>query len=100
MNNEFHQRTFTIDFERDHVDADLRTVEMGVSSEEPVYRQQFGRNEVLDHSPDSIDMGFMQSKTAPLLLGHDPDDQIGVIESFYLDESSRRTKAVARFSQS
>ncbi len=100
MNNEFHQRTFTIDFERDHVDADLRTVKMGVSSEEPVYRQQFGRNEVLDHSPDSIDMGFMQSKTAPLLLGHDPDDQIGVIESFYLDESSRRTKAVARFSQS
>ena len=100
MNNEFHQRTFTIDFERDHVDADLRTVKMGVSSEEPGYRQQFGRNEVLDHSPDSIDMGFMQSKTAPLLLGHDPDDQIGVIESFYLDESSRRTKAVARFSQS
>ena len=100
MNNEFHQRTFTIDFERDHVDADLRTVEMGVSSEEPVYRQQFGRNEVLDHSPDSIDMGFMQSKTAPLLLGHDPDDQIEVIESFYLDESNRRTKAVARFSQS
>ena len=45
-------------------------------------------------------MGFMQSKTAPLLLGHDPDDQIGVIESFYLDQSSRRTKAVARFSQS
>ncbi len=100
MTNEFHQRTFTIDFERDHVDADLRTVEMGVSSEEPVYRAQFGRNEVLDHSPNSIDMGFMQSKTAPLLLGHDPDDQIGVIESFYLDESNRRTKAVARFSQS
>lgn len=100
MNNEFQHRTFTIDVERDHVDADLRTVEMGVSSEEPVYRAQFGRNEVLDHSPDSIDMGFMQSKTAPLLLGHDPDDQIGVIESFYLDQSSRRTKAVARFSQS
>tara|TARA_R100001230_G_C5683820_1_gene191907 strand:- start:654 stop:2501 length:1848 start_codon:yes stop_codon:yes gene_type:complete len=100
MTNEFHQRTFTIDFERDHVDADLRTVEMGVSSEEPVYRAQFGRNEVLDHSPDSIDMGFMQSKTAPLLLGHDPDDQIGVIESFYLDQDLRRTKAVARFSRS
>ena len=80
------------------IDEDKRTVRIGVSSETPVERS-FGM-EVLGHSKDEINMEFMQSKTAPLLLDHDMKKQIGVVEEFKLDETAKRTTAVVRFGKS
>ena len=80
------------------IDEDKRTVRIGVSSETPVERS-FGM-EVLGHSEDEINMEFMQSKTAPLLLDHDMKKQIGVVEEFKLDQAAKRTTAVVRFGKS
>jgi len=71
---------------------------MGVSSEEPVERS-FGM-EVLGHSAEDINMEFISSGRAPLLLDHDMEKQIGVIEEFKLDETAKRTTAVVRFGKS
>ena len=82
----------------DSMDAqvvDERRVQMAISSEQPVERS-FG-SEVLDHSAESIDLSFLNSGRAPLLLDHDPTQQIGVIESVDLDGSARRLRATVRF---
>jgi HK97 family phage major capsid protein/HK97 family phage prohead protease len=80
------------------VDEDNRRVRVGVSSEEPVERS-FGM-EVLGHSAGDINMKFINSGRAPLLLDHDMSKQIGVIEEFKLDETAKRTTAVVRFGKS
>jgi HK97 family phage major capsid protein/HK97 family phage prohead protease len=77
---------------------DDRRVSMSVSSENPVERQ-FGQ-EVIVHSENTLDLKFLRSGNAPLLLDHDPERQIGVIESVSLDSSARRLRATARFSRS
>jgi HK97 family phage major capsid protein len=77
------------------VDAGKRRVKVAVSSEEPVERS-FGI-EILDHKPGSIDLSFLNSGRAPLLLDHDPTQQIGVVESVTLDGSARRLRATVRF---
>ena len=77
------------------VDEDKRTVRMAISSEEPVARS-FGM-EVLEHSEEAMDLSFLKSGRAPLLLDHDPEKQVGVIESVSLDDSARRLRATVRF---
>jgi Caudovirus prohead protease. len=42
----------------------------------------------------------LNSGRAPLLLDHDPTQQIGVIESVTLDESARKLRATVRFGKS
>lgn len=76
-------------------EMDDRRVEMSVSSEKPVERS-FGR-EVIIHSEETLDLEFLSSGNAPLLLDHDPERQIGVIESVNLDDSARRLRATVRF---
>ena len=89
----------TIDLSRaSYVDEENRRVRVGVSSEEPVERS-FGM-EVLGHSEGDINMEFIASGRAPLLLDHDMTKQIGVIEEFKLDETAKRTTAVVRFGKS
>jgi HK97 family phage major capsid protein/HK97 family phage prohead protease len=89
----------TIDLSKhSYLDEENRTVRIGVSSEEPVERS-FGM-EVLGHSEGDINMEFIASGRAPLLLDHDMTKQIGVIEEFKLDESAKRTVAVVRFGKS
>ena len=73
------------------IDQEKRTVRIAVSSEEPVDRS-FGA-EILDHSEKSIDLAFARSGRMPLLLDHDPRQQIGVVESVDLDGSARRLRA-------
>jgi HK97 family phage major capsid protein/HK97 family phage prohead protease len=80
------------------IDPDTRTVRVGVSSEEPVKRS-FGM-EVIDHSRESMNLDFLNSGRAPLLLDHDMERQIGVVESVELDEEARRLRAVVRFGKS
>ena len=77
------------------IDAGKRRVKVAVSSEEPVDRS-YGI-EILDHKPGSIDLSFLNSGRAPLLLDHDPTQQIGVVESVTLDGSARRLRATVRF---
>jgi len=77
------------------IDEEKRTVKIAISSEEPVARS-FG-NEVLEHTAEAIDLSFLASGRAPLLLDHDPEKQIGVIESVDLDSSARRLRATVRF---
>ncbi len=89
----------TIDLSKsEYIDEDNRRVRVGVSSEEPVERS-FGM-EVLGHSADDINMEFIGSGRAPLLLDHDMEKQIGVVEEFKLDETAKRTTAVVRFGKS
>lgn len=78
------------------VDEENRRAMIAVSSEEPVQRS-FGM-EVLEHSPEAIDMAFLASGRAPLLMDHNPERQIGVIESVSLDDD-RRLRAQVRFSR-
>jgi HK97 family phage major capsid protein/HK97 family phage prohead protease len=88
-------KTRSMDGGADVVDVDARRVKIAVSSEEPVERS-FG-NEILDHGERSIDLSFLNSGRAPLLLDHDPRQQIGVVESVTLDGSARRLRATVRF---
>jgi len=89
----------TIDLSKhSYLDEEKRIVRVGVSSEEPVERS-FGM-EVLGHSAGDINMEFINSGRAPLLLDHDMTKQIGVIEEFKLDETAKRTTAVVRFGKS
>lgn len=80
------------------IDQEKRTVMVGVSSEEPVERS-FGM-EVIDHSRENMNLAFLNSGRAPLLLNHDSDKVIGVIESVELDEQARRLRAKVRFGKS
>lgn len=82
------------DMEARAIDEDTRRIRMSISSETPVMRS-FGA-EVLEHSKDAIDLSFIASGRAPLLLDHDPSLQIGVLESVELDPETRRLRAVAR----
>ena len=97
IDEKIEYRTVTLSRSQ-HIDEEKRTVRMGVSSEEPVERS-FGK-EVLSHKAEDINMSFIQSKTAPLLLDHDMTKQIGVIEEFRLDEEAKRTTALVRFGKS
>ena len=69
------------DFQVESSDKETRTVEMSVSSEAPVKRMWAGVTglEILDHSPDSIDLKRFDNGSAPLLMDHDPTKQIRVI---------------------
>lgn len=87
-----------MELEAKTVDEDTRRVRIAISSEEPVQRS-FGM-EVLEHSAEAIDLSFLASGRAPLLLDHDPEKQIGVIESVDLDGSARRLRATVRFGKS
>jgi len=77
------------------IDKERRTVEVAISSEFPVMRD-FGV-EVLDHSPESINLTRMQR--APLLDNHNRSRQIGVVEECWLGPD-RRLRARVRFSRS
>ena len=77
------------------IDEEKRTANMVVSTEEPVDRS-FGA-EILDHSPESIDLSFAKSGRMPFLLDHDPKQQIGVVEDVRLDGLSRKLRAKVRF---
>lgn len=81
----------------DAEEVDERRVRMSISSEARVERS-FG-DEVLDHSEGSVDLSFLRSGNAPLLLDHDPEKQIGIIESVELDGSARRLRATVRFAK-
>lgn len=91
------QHRAAIDIEARAIEGDDRRVEMAISSEMPCERS-FG-NEVLVHSEETMNLDFLRSGRAPLLLDHDPTKQIGVIESVNLDAGAGVLRANVRFSR-
>ena len=85
------------DMEAKVIDEEKRTAQIAVSSELPVERS-FGK-EVLMHEDGAVDLAFLASGRAPLLLDHDMERQIGVIESVSLTED-RKLRAKVRFGRS
>ena len=78
------------------IDAEARTVELAFSSEAEV--QRWWGIEVLSHDTGAVVLARLQDG-APLLVNHDTDDQVGVIESVSID-ADRRGRAVVRFGRS
>jgi HK97 family phage major capsid protein len=70
-------------------------IPVALSSETPVERS-FGI-EILDHSREGVDLTYA-GEGLPLLLDHDPTQQVGIIEDVRLDGG--RVRGMARFSRS
>jgi HK97 family phage major capsid protein/HK97 family phage prohead protease len=68
-----------------------RTFDLSISSETPVERE-FGY-EVLSHSKDSVDLSFLASGNAPVLLYHDTQRMIGRVLTAWVDPASRKLRA-------
>lgn len=83
-------------FEVRSINEENRTVDLSFSSEEP-YERYWGI-EILDHSPTSVNLSRLNN-AAPLLLNHDTENQIGVVESAAIS-SERKGVATVRFSRS
>ena len=85
------------DLSRAEIDEQNRTIVVAFSSEQSVQRS-FGL-EVLSHAPQDVDLSFLASGRAPLLVEHDREDQIGVVERAAIDADGIG-RAVIRFSKS
>src|SRR5579859_3436176 len=84
------------EFDLRTVDTDKRTVDLSFSSEMPVDR--FYGKEILDHSDSSVNLKRLNSG-APLLLNHDPDQHIGVVEKASVG-GDKKGRATVRFGRS
>jgi len=82
--------------DRAGVKEDARTIELSFSSELEA-RRWFGI-EILDHKPGSVDLRRLKGGGA-LLLNHNSDEQIGVVESAEISPD-RKGRAVVRFGKS
>lgn len=85
-----------IPIDKRSIDEEKRTIELSFSSEEPVQRY-FGK-EILGHEKKEVDLSFLGSGSAPFLVGHWSDDQVGVVESAKV--ADRKGRAVVRFGKS
>lgn len=86
----------SIKLDRAAVDTDNRTVPLSFSSETP-YERWWGV-ETLDHSAGALRLDRLTSG-GPLLVDHDPTQQIGVIEEVTIG-TDRTGRAVVRFGKS
>lgn len=89
------ERTFVVDRENG-IDKEARTVWLSIASEEP-YERWWGI-EVLDMGKQSIRDARLKLG-APLLVGHDTSDQVGVVESYEIT-TGRKLRVLARFGRS
>lgn len=88
------EREFIV--EREAIDKEKRTVWMSIASEEP-YARWWGI-EILDLASGSVRNKRLKSG-APLLVGHDHTDQVGVVEDYEITPD-RKLRVLARFSRS
>lgn len=89
-------RFLTFELDRAGIDEKARTVPLSFSSEIPVERW-FGQ-EILDHTPSAVRLGRLNNGGA-LLMDHDRNDQIGVVESAKIDKD-KKGRAIVRFGRS
>lgn len=85
-------------FDRESINQEDRTIEMSYSSETRDVVRWFGV-EVLGHGPDECRLGRINS-AGPLLMDHNTRDQVGVVEKAWIDEESRKGRALVRFGKS
>ena len=83
-------------FAPEGMNAKQRTCALSFSSEMPVERG--GYMEVLSHDPADVDLSRLND-AHPLLLNHDPERQIGVIETAAVG-ADKKGRATVRFSKS
>lgn len=83
--------------ERSAIDAEKRTAEIAFSSEFPVER--WWGTEILSHDAGACDLTRMNGGAA-LLLNHDSDQHIGVVESARIDPGAKKGRALVRFGKS
>ena len=88
---EIHKRFIELETTKTEED----TLELSFSSETPVERGF--HQEVLSHAPEAVNLTRLND-AAPLLWAHDPKLQIGVIERAWIDQTSKKGKAIVRFS--
>ena len=79
-------QTAIFEVDRASIDEDSRTADLAWCSEIP-YERWWGK-EVLDCKPKSVRMERLTNKAA-LLLNHDYDKQIGVVETASLDRDKK-----------
>jgi HK97 family phage major capsid protein len=91
---EHQQRSITLD--RAQIDEEKRTVELAFASDIP-YQRWWG-TEILDCTAGAVNLQRLNARH-PLLLNHDTNDQIGVVERAWVD-ADRKCRAVVRFSRS
>lgn len=81
------------------IDSSTRIVQVGVSSETPVKRE-FGW-EIMSHKSEDLNLDFLGSGRAPLLIDHDMNKQIGRVLSVSLNEDEpRQLRAKVQFGKS
>lgn len=90
-----YSRLFEVN--REAINPDERTIELSFSSE--IELERWYGIEVLDHSKKSVRMDRINSG-APLLLNHNADAQVGVVERAWIDGKNKRGKALVRFGKS
>lgn len=79
-----HYRQMTLGARND----EARTVEASLSSEQPVFRAQYGLDEVLVHQPDAVDL---TRAPLPLLTSHDRNSTpVGIIENIRIEHGKLR----------
>lgn len=89
------RRATGLSFQRDQEDDNRIT--FSLSSEEPY--QRWRGMEILVHTKDAVDLSFLNSGAAPLLLNHESYEQpIGVVEKAWLGDDNR-VYVTARFSK-
>lgn len=71
----------------DHAKANSDQLEFSFGSETPVTRC-FG-DEILDHDREAVDFTRLNGGAAPLLLNHDPDRILGIVERAWIDGRRR-----------
>ena len=92
---ELNSRSEAVSFARDAA-GDENTYTFPLSSETPYGR--YSGDEILVHTAAAVDLSFLNSGTAPLLLQHNRwDGQIGVITKAWL--SRKRVYVTVRFSK-
>jgi len=89
-------QSLVFEVDRAAIDQEGRTAELAWCSELP-YERWWG-TEILDCEPSSVRMSRLRNKAA-LLLNHDSDQQIGVVERAMLDQD-KKGRAIVRFSRS
>lgn len=94
VSSEKQSRAFMI--KREAVNIQARTVELAFSSETMVERS-WGW-ELLDHAPGCCDLSVLND-SAPLIIGHDFDSLVGVVEESRIDPD-RVGRATTRFGKS
>lgn len=91
---EYKQDTITRALQIESSNAEDRTVEISFSTEAPDDKGAY--LEILSHNPNDVDLSWANSGFAPILLEHDPEKHIGIIERCWIDPIERKGRAVVR----